>query len=287
MVKRLRRVIDWLGIGRARIIFVLLALTGLSSLILNAVNTKEHPADWVPVVQSGLLIAFLLGAAITVVTRFGPDTRRQAILIVGPALVAISLGILFPALILFFVPVGLGWMIIAPIAMRGRVSKEYQAAIKHLRKSEYAKAIKVISDLIDREPDKPEHYRFRAELYRLSGKIKRARTDYQRVIELEPESGVGYNGLAEVYLQDGEYTEALPFAKQALEREPYGWIPLYNLGMIEDRLKLWADAATHLNNALEVGVPDSRHRLLTHLWMARSYYAQNQRAEAAAEVDKL
>src|SRR5215470_3190096 len=116
MVKRLRRVVDWLGPNRTRIIFALLALTGLISLILNAVNTKEHPADWVPVAQSALLVAFLVGAAITVVTRFGPDTRRQAVLIIGPALVAISLGVLFPSLILFFVPVGLGWMIIAPIA---------------------------------------------------------------------------------------------------------------------------------------------------------------------------
>lgn len=287
MLKRIQRVIDWLGPTRTRVIFVLLAVTGLLSLMLNAVNIKDHPAAWVPPVQSALLVAFLVGAAIAVVSRFGPDTRRQAALIVGPALVAISLGILFPSLILFFVPVGLGWMVIAPVAMRGRVSKEYQTAIKHMRKSEYPQAIKVISALIDREPDKSEHYRFRAELYRLSGKIKRARTDYQRVIDLEPESGVGYNGLAEVYLQDGEYAEALPFARQALEREPDSWITLYNLGMIEDRLKIWADAVKHLNSALEVGVPDSRHRLLTHLWLARSHFAQNQRAEAEREIEKL
>src|SRR5262245_4992506 len=126
MFKRIRRVIDWLGPTRARLIFLMLASTGSLSLMLNAVNTKEHPDAWVTPVQSGLLVAFLVGAAITVITRFAPDTRRQAVLIVGPALVAVSLGILFPSLILFFLPVGLGWMFIAPIAMRGRVSKEYR-----------------------------------------------------------------------------------------------------------------------------------------------------------------
>ncbi len=283
-MKSIRRVVNWLGPTRAQIIFSLLALTGLGSLMLNVIGTR---VEWVPVVQSLLLVVFLVGAAVTVLSRFPAQERRQAGLIVLPTVVVISLGLFFPSLLPFFLPVGIGWLLIAMISLRGRVRREYQAAIKHMRKGEYNDAIKVMSDVIDGEPENPDHYRFRAELYRLSNKLKRARTDYEKVIQLTPESAVGYNGLAEVYLQEGEYEAALPYARQALEHEPDQWVAPYNLGMIEDRLNLWPDAVQHLKQALEIGVPDSRHRLLVHLWLARSYYRQGHAAEAEAELQKM
>jgi tetratricopeptide (TPR) repeat protein len=279
-----RRVINWLGPTRAQIIFVLLALTGLGSLVLNAVGTKVAVA---PLVQSLLLIAFLVGGALTVLSRFSARDRRQAALVIVPMVAAVSLGLLFPSLLVFFVPVGVGWLLIAIIASRGRIRREYQAAIKHMRKGEYNDAIHVMGELIKAEPDNADHHRFRAELYRLSGKVRRARDDYEKVIELMPDSGVGYNGLAEVYLQDGEYEAALPFAKQALEREPDQWVAPYNLGMIEDRLNLWNDSVEHLGQALRVGVPDSRHRLLVYLWLARSNLRLGKADEAEADLQKM
>jgi tetratricopeptide (TPR) repeat protein len=283
-MKGLRRIIRWLGPTRARAIFVLLALTGLGSLMLNAVGPK---IEWVPVVQSLLLVVFLVGAALIVLSRFSSQDRRQAALVILPTVTAMSLGVLFPSLLLFFLPVGIGWLLVAMISLRGRVRREYQMAIKHMRKNEYNEAIKVMSDLIKEEPDNADHRRFRAELFRLSGKIRRAREDYQKVVELMPESGVGYNGLAEVYLQDGEYEAALPLAQQALEREGDHWVAPYNLGMIEDRLNRWDASIDHLQQALKAEVPDSRHRLLIHLWMARSYYRLGKSAEAEAELQKM
>jgi Tetratricopeptide repeat len=283
-MKSVRRVINWLGPTRAQIIFVLLALTGLGSLMLNAVGTN---VAWVPVVQSLLLVVFVVGSALTVLSRFSARDRRQAALVILPMVAALSLGLLFPSLLIFFVPIGVGWLLIAMVSLRGRIRGEYQTAIKHMRKGEYNDAIKVMSDLIKEEPDNADHRRFRAELYRLSGKIRRSREDYEKVIELTPDSGVGYNGLAEVYLQDGEYEAALPYAKQALEREPDQWVALYNLGMIEDRLNLWPDSVEHLGQALKADVPDSRHRLLVHLWLARSYLRMGKTDEAEGELQKM
>jgi tetratricopeptide (TPR) repeat protein len=228
-----------------------------------------------------------VGTALTVLSRFPREERRQVSLAVVPSLAALALGILYPSLIAFFAPIAIGWLLIAMISMRGRVPREYQLAIKHMRKGEYNDAIKMITEVITREPQKPEHYRFRAELYRLSGKIKRARADYERVIQLSPDAAIGYNGLAEVYLQDKEYQEALGYAQKALELEPDGWIAPYNLGMIEDRLGMWTDAPVHLEQALKIGVPEGRHRLLIHLWEARSYFQQGKRAEAEAELQKM
>jgi tetratricopeptide (TPR) repeat protein len=283
-MKSMGRVINWLGPTRARIIFFLVALTGLGSLALNAVGQN---AGWIAPVQASLLTVFLFGASLTVLSCFSPDQRRQFALVIFPAIGALSLGLFFPSLMPFFWPVGIGWLLISLIAVRGRVRREYQAAIKHMRKGEYHKAIEVASGLIEAEPENADHRRFRAELYRLAGQIRKARGDYEKVIVLMPDSGVGYNGLAEVYLQDGEFEPALPYAKQALEREPDDWIAPYNLGMIEDRLNLWADSARHLELALKVGVPDSRHRLLIYLWLARACYRQGKVAEAEAELQKM
>ena len=279
-----RRFINWLGPERSRLLFMLLALTGLISLILNAVGQQQQ---WVRLVQSVLFIIFLIGAVVIIVWRFPQQDRRQLLTVIAPALVAMSLGLLFPNLMLFFLPVAVGWLVISLLAMRGRVRREYQIAIKHLRNGEYKEAIAVMTSLIEQEPKIADHYRFRAELYRLSAKIKKAREDYQRVIELMPDSGVGYNGLAEVYLQDGEYELALPYAQKSLEMEPEHWVSAYNLGMIEDRRGNWPAAIAPLKQALTLGIPDSRHRLLTHLWLARSYYRQGQLEQATAEVKEM
>jgi tetratricopeptide (TPR) repeat protein len=266
------------------LLFLMLAFTGLISLILNAVGQQQQ---WVRLVQSALVIVFLIGAVITIVWRFPQQARRQLLLIVMPALIAISFGLLFPDLWLLFLPIAAGWVAVSLIAMRGGVRREYQIAIKHLRKAEYKEAIAVMTNLIEQEPKDADHYRFRAELYRLSSKIKKAREDYQRVVELTPDSGVGYNGLAEVYLQDGEYEQALPYAQKSMEMEPEHWVPAYNLGMIEDRRGNWSASVAPLRKALELGIPDSRHRLLTHLWIARSYFRQGQLDQANAEITAM
>ena len=274
----------WLGPQRTWAFFWLLAITGLISLMLNAVRPQP---EWVRVAQSVLVVLFLFGTAFIVLSRFRPEERRQFLGVVAPTLLAVSIGILVPNVRWFFTLVGLGWMAVALFMLRGRARQEYQAAIKHMRNNEYPEAIKVISGVIDAEPENADHYRFRAELFRLSGKIKRARNDYQKVIELTPESGVGYNGMAEVYLQDDEFEEALGYAKKALDLEPDHWVAPYNLGMIEDRLGHSQHVIEHLNRALDAGVPDSRHRMLIHLWLARAQMRLGNRSEATAELDKL
>ncbi|MHB8626287.1 MAG: tetratricopeptide repeat protein [Aggregatilineales bacterium] len=286
--RRIQRVGQWLGPARAQWLFALLALTGLLSLVLNAVNgTSKTPVAWVVPAQTALLLLFAIGAFGIVLSRLHPNDRRRALIIIAPALLALVLAFLFPGLWLLFLPAGFGWIFVAYIASQSRVRREYQAAIKHLRKNEYDQAIEVMSALIKTEPEVADHRRFRAELYRLSGKGYRARADYEKVIQLTPESGVGYNGLAEVYLQDGEYEAALDYAQKAYELEPDDWVAPYNLGMIEDRLNRAPDAITHLTQSLSTGIPDSRHRLLTHLWLARAHVRLEDTPNAETELAML
>lgn len=288
--KAIQRFISWLGPARARGMFTLLALTGLGSLMLNAVtlspDVRTHP-DWVAPVQTGLALAFLIGGTVIVISRFTGTERTQFAILLGPVVGALSVGILFPQLFIFAAALSVGWFIIAPLTARSRIRREYQSAIKAMRKGNYDEAIQVMTDLIKEEPKQADHYRFRAEIFRLSGKIKRARADYEKVVALSPQSGVGYNGLAEVYLQDGEFDHALDYGRQALELEPNQWVAAYNLGMIEDRMGLWPEAVTHLRRALEVGVPDSRHRLLAQLWITRAQVQQGQFEDAQKSLASL
>ncbi len=279
-----RRFIDWLGSRRAWALFLLLAITGTLSLMLQAVGTD---VPWVIPVQNGLFLIALVGGIILVLSRQDPLDRRSLIISIGPLLLGLGLGILFPDFLVWFMGAGVGWLILSQVVLRRNVRREYQQAIRHLRRNEYDEAIRIMGDLIRVEPAESSHYRFRADLYRLQGKPSKALQDYRRIVELEPQSGVGYNGLAEVYLQEGDMQQALVYARQANEVEPDEWVMPYNLGMIEDRLGMSDQVIEHLRRALEEGRPDVRHQVLIHLWLARALARLGQMAEAEAELASL
>jgi len=112
--------------------------------------------------------------------------------------------------------------------------------------------------------------------------------------EIDADSALAFNGLAEVCLQSGHYDEALVAAQRAAELAPQEWVALYNLGMIEDRLGASDQGAaqlaiTHLEKALALKVPDARHRLLIHLYLARAHArlgAMGDAQEAVADLRK-
>ena len=280
----IRRFIDWLGPQRAQALFLVIGVTGALSLILQAVGTET---PWVIPVQNVLLVIALVGLVGIPVSRFGPLERRTLIIAIGPLIAAVPLGMLMPEFFLWFLGAGIGWAIVSWVMFRRNIRREYQQAIKHLRRSEYDEAIQIMNGLIHAEPVQSAHHRFRADLYRLKGDIPRAIKDYKRIVALEPDSGVGYNGLAEVYLQQGDYDQALTYAHQAYAAEPDQWVMPYNLGMIEDRLSLSAEAAQHLEEALRAGRPDTRHQVLIRLWLARAYARLDRLPEAEAACEEL
>ncbi|MBN1679124.1 MAG: tetratricopeptide repeat protein [Anaerolineae bacterium] len=276
MVQELFR---WLGSLRSGVLAALLVGVALLSLVLQIGYSGE---DWVLQAQLGVIWLLFAGLALVLGSRLPESGRGRLILALGPGLLLVGLGIAFPSLALFFGGAGLGWMLTSQFVLRSRVRMEYQAAVRHLRQSEYAEATAVMDTLITAEGDVPEHYRFRAEIARLAGKLDRARADYERMIALDPESAAGYIGLSEVYAQQGDFGAAHPYAVDAVEREPRLWLAAYNLGMINDRLGQSGAALKYLEAAWAIGLPHDRYRLLARLWMARSAYRQGQ-ADAARE----
>ncbi len=276
----------FLGPTRLRILFFVIALTGILSLILNGVS-----GTWVTAAQSLLLVAAIIGAAILIIGRMDAEERGHWLGILLPSFGALVLAVtVLPQFALPLFGAALGWVVAGTFFFRSRGPMEYQAAVKHLRKNEYAEAVKSMDDLIKQQPKDPNHYRFRAELLRLWGKLDRAVKDYQRMAELDQKSAVAYNGLAEVYLQAGNYEKALGAGLVAAKLAPEEWVALYNLGMIEDRLEHSSEVIDHLEKALALKVPDARHRLLIYLYLARASARLGDTAaaeEAVAQMRKL
>jgi tetratricopeptide (TPR) repeat protein len=279
MIERFRL---FLGPARLRSLFFLIALTGLASLILNVIVDQY---EWVRPAQSLLALLTIVGVLVIIGGRLEPEDRTRWAALLLPALGAITLGLtVLSHLLLPLTGAAVGWVVAGLFLFRSRAPMEYQKAIRHLRKNEYEAAVKAMDGLIKSDSDDPNHYRFRAELLRLWGKLDRARRDYIYMTELDPKSAVGYNGLAEVSLQEGDFVRAHDAAVRAAELAPEEWVALYNLGMIEDRLRQSEEAIVHLRRALELKVPDMRHRLLIHLYLARAYARRGEMENAAEQL---
>ncbi len=269
-----------------RAFVALLAVTGLASLALNVVSDASGLA---PALQTLLLLIFVVGAAYLVMDRLPAEERRRWLAVILPSILVMGIGALaLPQASGLFIGAGLGWMVAGIFIFRNAGGpRSYKAAVKAMRKGDYQTAIAEMTAQIKQEPQRAEHFRFRAELNRLSGDLKSARRDYQRMIELDKSSAVARNGLAEVELQAGRFDAARQAALRAQELAPEEWVAAYNLGMIEDRLKNYAAVARAITRALELKMPDSRHRLLAHLYLNRAYHGLGEYDAAAQALDAL
>ena len=278
MIKRLQ---IFLGPRRFRAFVALLATTGLASLALNALGQGAQAAAGL---QSLLLVVFLVGAAYLILGRLPREEGLRWLAVILPSILGIVIGsVILPHLTGLFVGAGLGWIVAGVFIFRDpRGPQNYRAAVKAMRKGDYQSAIDSITAEIQANPAKAEHYRFRAELHRLAGSLKAARRDYQRMAEIDPGSAVAHNGLAEVELQAGKLHDARLAAQKAHALAPDEWVAAYNLGMIEERLREDESAREHLDDALRLKMPDSRHRLLAHLYLYRI-----QRRAGAAPTESL
>ena len=275
----LKRMQIFLGPRNFRAFVALLVITGLASL---ALSVFADASDLAPALQTLLLLVFIVGAAGLVLARLPAEERVRWLAVILPSLLVMTIGALAaPHAAGLFLGAGLGWMVAGIFIFRNTGGpRSYKAAVKAMRKRDYATAVAEMTAQIKAEPERAEHYRFRAELHRLSGDLKAARRDYTRMTELDVDSAVAWNGLAEVELQAGRFEAARQAGQIAGQLSPEEWVAAYNLGMIEDRLADYEAVTRHLTRALELKIPDSRHRLLAHLYLNRAYHALGNRDAA-------
>lgn len=277
----------FLGPDRIRAFIALLVSTGLASFILLFIDQP-----WAVTAQTVMALIFILGAVVIVGGRMSREQQVRWLSILAPAFGLVVLGVMFfPEQQLFFLGGAAGWVIVGLFIFgRAQAPMQYRVAVKAMRRSDYEAAVEAMDELIKTEPDFPNHYRFRAEMLRLWGKLGRARRDYEKMLSLSEDDAnraVAYNGLAEVELQRGNYAEALAAAEKANELAPDEWVAAYNLGMILDRLQQSERATTALHDALKADVPDARHRLLIQLYLVRAYIRLDDTEKAGHHAEQL
>jgi len=276
--------VRWLGPRWSAALGVLVAVALVGGI---ALQMAYPDAEWRQSAQVALAWLALAGVGVALMARVAPSGRRRIVLAFSPGLALVALGVVLPELADFLVGAGIGWMIAAQIIFRSPTSMTYQTAVRHLHRNELPEAIAVMDQLIEGQPDDAEHYRFRAELYRLQGALDRAQRDYERAIKHAPDQPGGYLGLAELHIQQGEFDRAQDYAEQALVRDPSSWTAPYNLGLIADRQGDAASAIAALEQALKARIPDARYRLLAYLWLARAYLRRGQTPAARKQLEVM
>lgn len=278
----------FLGEKRFSALLWLLVITGLAS---TAALLVDQP--WSPTAQSVALLVFIGGTVGIIVSAMDGDQRYRWGAILFPAVLALVIGVaIVPQYLGFAVGAAFGWLVAGYLIFRrSREPLEYKRAIKAMRRGDLDEAVKAMDAIIKQEPTTAHHYRFRAELLRLAGKLPRAKSDYERMKNLaktDTERAVAYNGMAEVDLQAKLYAQALKSAEKAYELAPNDWVTAYNLGMIQDRLKDSAGVLQSLTKRLDLAkVPDKRHRLLIGLYIARAHARNGDMEAARAAIQQI
>lgn len=275
-----------LGTARLRALVLLLALTGLASLVLNAFDAEA--LAWVTPVQTLLALSVPAGAVIILLAGMEPSTRTRWLAILIPVAGALLLAMVVEqGLRLPLAGVALGWLLAGWFLFRPRQPRQLQRAIRAMRRGDHEAARAAMDALIRAEPDVPAHYRLRAEMQRLAGDLAGAQRDYRRMTRLAAQDAGAWNGLAEVLLQAGRHAAAHEAALRAHDLAAGDWVASYNLGMIEDRLNLPQEALQHVGEALAMKVPDARHRLLLRLYQLRALVRLGDRGGALKALQHL
>lgn len=279
---------DWLGASRFWLLIGVFVTTGILSFALSL----AAPSVEITALQNALALGSLVCIIAILFQRMDSAQRRMWGAILFPAFGLIVLGfVILQQYQVAFLGFAFGWMVVGLLLFGQRQTpNQYRGAIKAMRKGNYKDAVAAMDDLIKLENDVPNHYRFRAELLRLWGKLGRARRDYETMIDISDDDAnkaVAYNGLAEVDLQANKLDSAINAAKQAYDLAPAEWVAAYNLGMIQDRLGQSEQALDSLKKSLGAKVPDARHRLLINLYMVRAYARLNQLDAAHDTLSKL
>ena len=262
-------------------------LVGAVALAEVALYVGWRGEPWLFQAQLALVWLMLAGMVFWLDKHTPARQRRQVRVMLWPALVLQGLSVLWPDAAFFFSGGAAGWLMVASLIVRKRQRMEYQRAIRALRTGDYSRAVALMSDVIDAEPDVAEHYRFRATIHRMSGRVQPAIADYQRAAALEPETPHVYIGLAETYLQAGRYAEAREHAERALQLAPHDWSVHFLLGQTAHRQGHWEAAVENLEQALALHISQPTSRLLARLWLALDTLRQGQEDKAAQHLAAL
>lgn len=128
----------------------------------------------------------------------------------------------------------------------------HQAGAK-ARGSDYAGAIAILTDLIEKDPSSAIDYNNRGLIYFLNSETDKAIADCDRAIELNPALAAAYNNRANCYAAKGQMAKALEDYDVAIDLNPLNFRAPINQGIAFRQLGLYDWAIENFDRALILG----------------------------------
>ncbi len=108
----------------------------------------------------------------------------------------------------------------------------YAQAIVFFRMLKLNQSLKILNELIAEEPENPYFHELKGQIFMETGKIKPARTEYQKALSLLPNSALFHINLAQAVLEDNPNRNELEHTAEILNKsllqrpDTYGWLLL-------------------------------------------------------------
>lgn len=108
----------------------------------------------------------------------------------------------------------------------------YAQAIVFFRMLKLNQSLKILNELIAEEPENPYFHELKGQIFMETGKIKPARTEYQKALFLLPNSALFQINLAQAVLEDNPNRNELEHTAEILNKsllqrpDTYGWLLL-------------------------------------------------------------
>lgn len=112
------------------------------------------------------------------------------------------------------------------------VPARYAHAIAYFKMLNIEKSLQIMNQLIKEEPNNPFFRELKAQIYLETGKVKLAKAEYQKALELLPNSAIFQINLAQAVLEDNpsnqELQNTINILNKSLRQSPdtYGWLLL-------------------------------------------------------------
>jgi Tfp pilus assembly protein PilF len=127
----------------------------------------------------------------------------------------------------------------------------YEQAQQAQQKGEQDKAIALLTQILERDPQQIEAYEARASLYEKQKRSELAMADYRKIIALDPKHTGAQGNLGWLLILDNRFDEAREATEKAhaLAPDDYAW--LFNLGHLALFAGQQEQARTYYRQALE------------------------------------
>ena len=128
-----------------------------------------------------------------------------------------------------------------------------QVALGKAQQGDYAEAIKILSQLIERNCGNANDYNNRGLAYFQSGQLEQAIADYNRAIQLNPDLAGAYNNRANYYAAKGKLEAAIADYDKTIDLNPVHVRAWFNQGITFRDLGLYEQAIDNFDFALRLG----------------------------------